>query len=417
MKDNHTLTALRIILLKRRATIINTANAELIHLLWETGKHFNQYQKGKAGFTAIANKLNENYGDYFSPKQLNQMRLFAEIFPDFTEIKQAAWFLSWEHFLLFIKIENKRARQFFMELAMERNLDPKALKREISKALHKDGSINKAYSLNNRKSGASAIHQSAIEAGLLNTSANEHIFKEPGFTAFRELTAPQSHTAAKNLTTGDQQYKPATAFIEAINNRIRDYSFQMNILLNGHINLLFREIGAYLNTEVIYKCKRNNLHSVIREIAAFFTPHGFKITEQQLHEMAAFAEKVPDITTATWISHTLSWEHIRMLLPLQHTDAFLYYTKLTTEKGLSARSLRKEVSNNKYETVLSGKGFNPSLVSPFEKPLKGKSVKRQNKLTETITTIDYQFNETNCNVKVVNIFRNHWLARMVNCTL
>ena len=119
---------------------------------------------------------------------------------------------------------------------------------------------------------------------------------------------------------------------------------------NREITLMYWEIGRYINS-VVLGGERAEYGKKI------FATLGRKLVEQygrsfelrNLRRMVQFSELFPDFEIVSALTTQLSWTHFVEILPLNDESARLYYAKEVTERHLSTRELRRQISRKAYE--------------------------------------------------------------------
>ena len=92
-----------------RAFVANTANKTITMMYWKIGNRINndfldnqRAEYGKQIVSQLATQLQNTFGKRgFQERNIRRMMQFAELFPDFQMVPQAATKLSWSHFIVF----------------------------------------------------------------------------------------------------------------------------------------------------------------------------------------------------------------------------------------------------------------------------------------------------------------------------
>ena len=92
----------------------------------QSGKDRAKY--GKAIIKELSKKLTQDFGKGFSERNLRNMRQFYMIFPIWQTVSAK---LSWSHYQLLMRVENKKAREYYIEEAINSNWSVRALERQI----------------------------------------------------------------------------------------------------------------------------------------------------------------------------------------------------------------------------------------------------------------------------------------------
>jgi predicted nuclease of restriction endonuclease-like (RecB) superfamily len=114
---------------RRRSNATNTANAEIVLMLWEVGRHINtallnnkRAEYGRRIVATLAEQLVERYGTTFNVSGLKRMRKFGELVSE-DEIGATPWHqLSWSHIRELLPIKNPEARKYYATEVAARRL-------------------------------------------------------------------------------------------------------------------------------------------------------------------------------------------------------------------------------------------------------------------------------------------------------
>jgi len=84
---------------------------------------------GKAVLKNLSSELTLEFGAGFDERNLNNMRAFFSSFPIWNAVRTE---LSWTHYRIISRVENKTQRALYVELASEGNWDTRTLQRNIN---------------------------------------------------------------------------------------------------------------------------------------------------------------------------------------------------------------------------------------------------------------------------------------------
>ena len=125
------------ILTNARATAYKAVNFAMVQAYWQIGhlivedeqqgNHRAEY--GKKVLAELAAKLTEEFGKGFDSRELRRMRQFYLLFPKWDAVRPE---LGWTHYRLLLRVENKTARNWYMNEAASENWSSRQLERQIS---------------------------------------------------------------------------------------------------------------------------------------------------------------------------------------------------------------------------------------------------------------------------------------------
>ena len=111
-------------------------NFAMVEAYWEIGKRIVEMQGGndssdygKQLIKELSKKLTIDYGKGFDESNLRRMRQFYLCFKKRGAVRHE---LSWTHYRLIMKVENEKARLFYMEEAIKSNWSTRQLSRQIN---------------------------------------------------------------------------------------------------------------------------------------------------------------------------------------------------------------------------------------------------------------------------------------------
>ena len=123
-----------------RKTVYRATNQAMVKAYWEIGRAIVEEEQagkrraeyGKALIAGISTRLLQNFGRGFSERNLEQMRRF---FLEFQIPQTLSAELSWSHYCLLMRINNKNARDFYVIESAKSNWSVRELDRQISSLL------------------------------------------------------------------------------------------------------------------------------------------------------------------------------------------------------------------------------------------------------------------------------------------
>ena len=124
------------ILSEARNKVYQTANFAMVVAYWNIGKSIVEQQggEGKAEYGArliaeLSEQMTADFGKGFTAANLKNMRQFYLTFPKSYALRSE---LTWTHYRLLMRVENKNARQFYTEEAIKSNWSTRQLERQIN---------------------------------------------------------------------------------------------------------------------------------------------------------------------------------------------------------------------------------------------------------------------------------------------
>lgn len=117
-------------------TVYRTANFEMVKAYWAIGRKIvEQEQQGKERaeygtslLKELSQKLTTKYGKGFDDSNLRYIRKFYLVFPKCDALRHE---LSWTHYRLLLKVEDEKARDFYLNESIESNWSTRTLERQI----------------------------------------------------------------------------------------------------------------------------------------------------------------------------------------------------------------------------------------------------------------------------------------------
>jgi predicted nuclease of restriction endonuclease-like (RecB) superfamily len=116
------------------------ANREVTLMYWEIGRYIGSVllggeraEYGRAILATLSQQLIKRYGSGFEYSKITRMIKFAELFQDFKIVSTLSTHLSWSHFIEILPLETKKARLYYANDAITRNLGIRELRTQISR--------------------------------------------------------------------------------------------------------------------------------------------------------------------------------------------------------------------------------------------------------------------------------------------
>jgi predicted nuclease of restriction endonuclease-like (RecB) superfamily len=124
------------ILTSARNKVYQTANFAMVEAYWQIGKSIIEEQGGdeRAEYGAgllkdLSKQMTRDFGKGFTVANLKNMRQFYQTFPNGYALRSE---LSWTHYRLLMRVENEKARFFYMEEAVKAQWSTRQLERQIN---------------------------------------------------------------------------------------------------------------------------------------------------------------------------------------------------------------------------------------------------------------------------------------------
>lgn len=148
LSKKNILHDIKAIIEQSRTTAVRAVNFAMVIAYWKIGERIVQEeQKGtkKAGYgekliDELSGMLTREYGNGFSSTNLRYFRQFYLAFPIHHALRDKSntishavrGELSWTHYRLLMKVENKDARNYYINEAIEQNWSTRTLERQIN---------------------------------------------------------------------------------------------------------------------------------------------------------------------------------------------------------------------------------------------------------------------------------------------
>jgi hypothetical protein len=118
--DTGLFEEVRVLLAQARQKAFTAINFAMVEAYWEIGRRIvedEQQGKDRASYGAalikeLSKQLTSEFGRGFAIAKLKNFRLFYLTFPDFQKGYAPRSLLSWTHYRLIMRVENKVAREY-----------------------------------------------------------------------------------------------------------------------------------------------------------------------------------------------------------------------------------------------------------------------------------------------------------------
>jgi len=133
---NNFYESIKEILQTAKDSAYRQVNFIMVEAYWNIGKQIVEEEQsgedrakyGSYLIKDLSTKLTDDFGKGFSKQNLWNMRQFYNYFPILSSLKRE---LSWTHYKMIIRLENKDAREWYEKEAIESNWSTRALERQI----------------------------------------------------------------------------------------------------------------------------------------------------------------------------------------------------------------------------------------------------------------------------------------------
>jgi len=130
------LRSLRSLIQQARAQALRAVDAIQVHTYWQVGRHIVEFEQGgerraaygKRLLPELATALTVEFGKGFDERNLRHMRSFYLAFPIWDAVRSE---LSWTHYRLILRVQDAKARAWYVNEAAIQNWSSRALERQI----------------------------------------------------------------------------------------------------------------------------------------------------------------------------------------------------------------------------------------------------------------------------------------------
>lgn len=130
------LDSIRDVLNHSHKHVAQVVNSTMVQTYWQIGhliveneqQGLSRAEYGKGTLKALSLSLTKEFGKGFDVRNLRNMRSFYQTFPIRNAVRTE---LSWTHYRILTRIENNKARQWYMQESIEQSWSARALERQI----------------------------------------------------------------------------------------------------------------------------------------------------------------------------------------------------------------------------------------------------------------------------------------------
>jgi len=135
--SNNFFEDIKSILQNARNNAYKSVNFIMVEAYWNVGKKIveveqdgeNRAEYGTSLIKELSSKLTAEFGKGFTSTNLKMMRQFYYAFPNSHTLCDQ---LSWSHYRLIMRIENEKAREYYIQESIASNWSVRALERQIN---------------------------------------------------------------------------------------------------------------------------------------------------------------------------------------------------------------------------------------------------------------------------------------------
>ena len=129
---------LRALIAESRQQALRAVDVVQVRTCWGVGQHIVEFEQGgdaRAGYGSqllkqLADHLTTEFGSGFIERNLRYMRAFYLVFPNWNALRSE---LSWTHYRSLLRIEDSKAREWYLTEAATQNWSSRALDRQIGR--------------------------------------------------------------------------------------------------------------------------------------------------------------------------------------------------------------------------------------------------------------------------------------------
>lgn len=180
--ENNFYNEIKNILISARNKVYKTANFAMVEVYWNIGKRIIDEQGGKDTaeygqglLQELSKQMTKDFGRGFTVTNLKYMRQFYLTFPNGHALRDE---LSWTHYRSLMRVENERARNFYLEETIKSNWSTRQLDRQINSFFYE-----RLLSSQNKEVVSKEITQ------LEKSKSPEEIIRDPYVLEFLGLEA------------------------------------------------------------------------------------------------------------------------------------------------------------------------------------------------------------------------------------
>ncbi len=130
------LQSIREVVQQARTRVQRQVNTAMVQTYWHIGRLIIEHEQqgerraayGKQQLDRLSAQLTEEFGKGFDVTNLRNMRRFYQAFPIRDAVRTE---LNWTHYRILLRVENEKARDWYLNEAIEQHWSSRALERQI----------------------------------------------------------------------------------------------------------------------------------------------------------------------------------------------------------------------------------------------------------------------------------------------
>ena len=338
--------------------ILRNANESLVVTFWETGKIIkNNIETGnQMDITKIANRLEQQFGPFFSESNLSKMVALVELFPNRMEFGKLAAIISWNHLVVLLDTKDQQACFYYCKLMITDNLSPKDLEKAIADKKYEQSRAGKRAGNTIMNAGfiygITANFTPILKMGIGKLLNQEwligNVFAEPTASSFRAMMEPVDIGGEM-----EDMNEKERASVQSIVKLLSDFSLQRTSQFNDSINRMFLEVGKRINQEFHSLSNKERIHDadyMLKSLYGSLTKKfGNSYSKKNLLSMMEIQKEMEINNPDLFIESEISWKHFPLILALEDHQQKQFYAHLVAYCGLTVSGLRRQIRQQVYK--------------------------------------------------------------------
>jgi len=127
---------IRLTILEAKQKVVATVNVAMLETYWQIGRYIVEEEQqgkyraeyGKNLIRHLAEKLLEEFGNAYSERNLLYCKQFYLTFPILNAVRSE---LSWSHYRTLLRVDNEKAREFYIQETIANEWSTRALDRQV----------------------------------------------------------------------------------------------------------------------------------------------------------------------------------------------------------------------------------------------------------------------------------------------